>query len=58
MAELTCSLHMIKDGEIYNIDRVSEEDKEIMAKRLDVVLSDYYTQHPEEFLRINCGEKR
>ncbi len=56
MAELKVSLHMIKDGKTYDIDKVSEADKKIMAKRLGIVLSDYYTQHPEEFLRIGCGE--
>lgn len=55
MAELKVSLHMIKDGKTYPIESVPAEDMKIMSERLGKVMSDYYTQHPREFLKIGCG---
>lgn len=52
MAELKVSLHMIKDGKTYPIEFVSQDDIKVMSERLGKVMSDYYTQHPQEFLSI------
>lgn len=52
MAELKVTLHIIRDGKIYPIDKLSEEDKARMSERLGKVMSRYYTRHPDEFLKI------
>lgn len=52
MAELKVSLHMIKDGKTYPIESVLPEDINVMSERLGRVMSDYYTQHPHEFMGI------
>ncbi len=52
MAELKVSLHIIKDGEIHEIEKVSNEDMEIMSERLGSVMSEYFTQHPKEFVKL------
>lgn len=52
VAELKVSLHIIKDGEIHEIEKVSNEDMEIMSERLGSVMSEYFTQHPKEFVKL------
>lgn len=45
---LTVTLH-IGDKQI---EKLTEEQKERMAQRLSEAMSRYYTQHPEEYLKI------
>lgn len=52
MAELKVSLYIIKNGETVPIETVPEEDCKMMSERLGRVMSDYYTQHPDEFVKI------
>ncbi|MDE6469736.1 MAG: hypothetical protein K2L19_01765 [Eubacterium sp.] len=52
MAELKVSFYLIKDGEIKKIDKLSDEDIKIMSERGSRVMSEYFTQHPQEFLKL------
>ncbi len=54
MAELKVSLYIIKDKKTYSIESVHPDDIKIMSGRLGKVMSNYYTQHPHELLRIGC----
>lgn len=46
--KLTVTLHV--GGK--QIDKLTEEQKERMAKRLSEAMSLYYTNHPEEYLNF------
>lgn len=52
MAELKVSFYLIKNGETKRIDKLSEEDIKIMSERGSRVMSEYFTQHPQEFLNL------
>ena len=53
---LTVRLFLIRDGKTEQIERLPDDVQKIMAQRLGRTLSDYYTQHPEEY-RILCEGK-
>lgn len=40
------------------VDTLTEEQRERMARRLSEAMSLYYTSHPEEFLKIKETEKK
>lgn len=53
---LTCEAYMIMGDEIIPWDDLSEEQKEEikqkMSQRLSVVMSEYYSNHPEEYAKL------
>ena len=53
---LQVRLFLIRDGKTEEIERLPDDVLEIMAQRLSRTMSDYYTQHPDEF-RILCEGK-
>lgn len=53
---LTVRLFLIRDGKTEQIERLPDDVQKIMAQRLSRTMSDYYTQHPEEY-RILCEGK-
>lgn len=38
------------------VDKLTEEQLEVMAQRLSTVMSAYYTAHPEEYKKIKMEE--
>ena len=45
---LTVTLHI--NGK--QVDTLTEEQREIIAQKLSEVVSQYYSNHPEEYLKI------
>lgn len=39
------------------VDKLTPEQKQKMGERLSEAMSLYYTQHPEEYLKLNFKEK-
>lgn len=58
--ELTCESFVIfPDGRTVPVGELSEEEREQwranMRQRLSEAMSDYYTQHPEEYAKLTCA---
>ena len=53
-APLTFTLHI--NGK--QVDRLTDEQLEVMAQRLSETMSAYYTAHPEEYKKIITKEKK
>ena len=49
---LKVRLIWIHDGVTEQIERLPQEALDIMSERLSRTMSDYYTQHPDEFRRL------
>lgn len=58
LAQLKTSLHIIDGNETRAITKLPDDVIEIMAERLGKVISEYYTQHPQEFLNIGCKKEQ
>lgn len=50
--ELTCTF-FVGDK---RVDKLTEEQSEIIAQRLSVAMSRYYTRHIDEFIRLSAGK--
>lgn len=52
--KLTCVFYMIdrETGETKEIDKVPEEALQKMSARLNQTMSDYYTQHMDEYVAL------
>lgn len=50
--EITVSFHVGNE----RIERLTEEHKEQLAKRLSETMSRYYTARPEEYLRLKLED--
>lgn len=49
---LTCTFYV--GGK--QVEKLTEEQLEVMAQRLSTVMSAYYTAHPEEYIKIKTEE--
>lgn len=49
---LTCTFYV--GGK--QVDTLTEEQRDIIAQRLSTAMSDYYTAHPEEYIKIKTEE--
>ena len=51
--KLKVRLFLIRDGKTEQIERLPDDVLQLMGQRLSRTLSDYYTQHPDEY-RVLC----
>ena len=49
---LKVRLFLIRDGKTEQIERLPDDVLQIMSQRLSRTMSDYYTQHPDEYIRL------
>lgn len=54
--KLTVRLFLIRDGKTEQIERLPDDVLESMKQRLSTALSDYYTQHPDEYAVLCKGK--
>ena len=50
--KLTVRLFLIRDGKTEQIERLPDDVLQLMSERLSRTMNDYYTQHPDEYIRL------
>ena len=58
--EISVVCYLIIDGQTIPVDELTEEQRrrwsESACRRSSERMSDYYTQHPDEFLKLGTGK--